>query len=281
MENIKTLILMLCLVLIFVWIGSLLGGASGMRIAFMMALLMNFTGYFFSDKIVLKQYRAKEVTSGANSNLYTIVQKLADKTSLPMPKVYIIDEDVPNAFATGRNPEHAAIAATSGLLKLLEEDEIEGVLAHEMSHIKHYDILTSSIVAVFAGAIAMLTNRARYQTSSAQQRSASRGGLPVLALLLMPIAASIIRFSISRAREYEADAGSAMLTKHPEWLISALSKLEGYSRKFSMKNVTSETAHMFIVNPLAAFQGGLNALFATHPSTKDRIARLENLKSDF
>ena len=278
MENIKTFILMVCLVLLFMWFGAMIGGVAGMRIALILALGMNFFSYFFSDKIVLKQYRAKEVTSGADSKLYSIVQRLSDKASLPMPKVYIIDEDVPNAFATGRNHEHAAVAATSGLLNLLDDNEIEGVLAHEMSHIKHYDILTSSIVAVFAGAISMLSNTARYQN---MRSSRARQGFPLLAVILMPLAAAVIRFSISRAREYEADAGSAKLTGHPEWLISALSKLEGYSKKYQMQHVTSETAHLFIVNPLAAFPGGFNALFSTHPSTQKRIERLRAFKSQF
>ena len=278
MENIKTFILMVGLVLLFMWFGAMIGGASGMRIALILALGMNFFSYFFSDKIVLRQYHAREVTSGADSKLYSIVQRLSDKASLPMPKVYIIDEDAPNAFATGRNHEHAAVAATSGLLNLLDDNEIEGVLAHEMSHIKHYDILTSSIVAVFAGAISMLSNTARYQN---MRSSRARQGFPLLAVILMPLAAAVIRFSISRAREYEADAGSAKLTGHPEWLISALSKLEGYSKRYVMKNATNETAHLFIIHPLAAFSGGLNALFSTHPSTQKRIERLRAFKSQF
>ena len=274
MGRIKTFILMLVLMLIFMKVGDLIGGAEGCRVAFWAALAMNFVGYFYSDKMVLKQYKAREVHQNNAPELYEIVGRLAQKANLPMPKVYIIDEKVPNAFATGRNPSHAAVAATTGLLELMNKQEIEGVLAHEMSHVKNYDILTSSIAAVFAGAINMLANMGRYSTTSS--RTSRRGGLGALiGAVLMPIAATIIRFSISRTREYAADAGSAQLTGHPQWLISALSKLEEYSKKAVMKNVTNETAHMFIINPLSG--GNLAALFSTHPSTKDRIERLENM----
>ncbi|MBQ7659435.1 MAG: zinc metalloprotease HtpX [Alphaproteobacteria bacterium] len=274
MGRIKTFVLMLALMLIFMWVGNLIGGESGMRVAFWLAVAMNFLSYFFSDKIVLKQYKAQEVNAANAPELYAIVQKLADRAGLEMPKIYIIPERVPNAFATGRNPSHAAVAVTQGLLELMNRQEIEGVLAHEMSHIKHYDILTSSIAAVFAGAIAMLSNTARYQTSSA--RNSRQSGLSlIVGTVLMPIAATIIRFSISRTREYAADAGSAELTRHPEWLIAALEKLESYSKKGVMKNATNETAHMFIINPLASTK--FASLFSTHPATKDRIKRLENM----
>lgn len=280
MENIKTFCLMLGLVLLFMWVGSLIGGESGMRMAFLIALFMNFTAYFMSDKMVLKQYRAKEVDKDMAPQLYQIVARLAQKADLPMPKVYMIDEEVPNAFATGRNPKHAAVAVTKGLLNLMNENEVEGVLAHEMSHVKHYDILTSTIAAVFAGAIGMLAQTARYTTISNNGENQKRG-LPILAVFLMPIAASFIRFSISRTREYEADAGAAKLTQHPEWLISALSKLEGYSQNYAMQNVTSTTAHMFIINPMAAFPKSFSTLFSTHPTTENRIARLKMLLPSF
>lgn len=265
---------MLALMLIFMWVGNLIGGESGMRVAFWLAVAMNFLSYFFNDKIVLKQYKAQEINAANAPELYAIVQKLADRAGLEMPKVYIIAEKVPNAFATGRNPSHAAVAVTQGLLELMNRQEIEGVLAHEMSHIKHYDILTSSIAAVFAGAIAMLSNTARYQTSSA--RNSRQSGLSlIVGTVLMPIAATIIRFSISRTREYAADAGSAELTRHPEWLIAALEKLEAYSKKAVMKNATNETAHMFIINPLTSAR--FASLFSTHPATKDRIKHLEKM----
>jgi len=277
MGRIKTFVLMLILMLIFMWVGDIIGGQEGRRIAFWLAVVMNFAGYFFSDKMVLKQYKAQEVRENRAPELYSIVRRLADKAGLPMPKVYIIPEKVPNAFATGRNPSHAAVAATQGLLELMNEKEIEGVLAHEMSHVKHYDILTSSIAAVFAGAIGMLSNMARYNTNSSQRHRQGGLGL-IVGAVLMPIAASIIRFSISRTREYAADAGSAKLTGHPEWLISALQKLEGYSKQAVMKNATNETAHMFIINPLSG--GNFASLFSTHPSTKNRIERLENMTKE-
>lgn len=277
MGRIKTFILMLVLMLIFMWVGDMVGGQEGMRIAFWAALAMNFFSYFFSDKMVLKQYKAQEVSERNAPELYAIVRRLAEKAKLPMPKVYIINEPVPNAFATGRNPSHAAVAATSGLLELLNEQEIEGVLAHEMSHVKHYDILTSSVAAVFAGAIGMLANTARYNTNSV--RTNRRGGLSaILGAVLLPIGASIIRFAISRTREYAADAGSAKLTGHPQWLISALSKLEAYSKKAVMRNATNETAHMFIINPLSG--GSLSSLFSTHPSTQKRIEHLEKMTKE-
>ncbi len=277
--RIKTFILMGGLMLIFMWVGNMIGGQSGMKTAFWAALGMNFFSYFFSDKMVLKQYHAQEVKQNNAPELYGIVKRLADKAGLPMPKVYIIPEKIPNAFATGRNPSHAAVAATQGLLDLMDKNEIEGVLAHEMSHVKHYDILTSSIAAVFAGAIAMLGNASRYQNTAARSRTQRAGLFGAFGAILMPLAATIIRFAISRTREFEADAGAADLTGHPEWLMSALSKLEAYSKQDVIKNVNNQTAHMFIVNPLAAVNGRFSSLFATHPSTQDRIERLAQIKS--
>lgn len=278
----RTVILMVALMLIFMYVGNLIAGEQGMMIAFLMAAAMNFFSYFFSDKMVLKHYKAVEATPQSAPELYGIVGRLAKTSGLPMPKVYIIPEQVPNAFATGRNPSHAAVAATQGLLKLLSPEEIEGVLAHEMSHVKHYDILIGSVAAVFAGAISMLANVARYNTvarseTHANRRSGGSGGL--LAVILMPIAATIIQMSISRTREYKADEGAARLTRHPEWLMSALSKLEEYAKGYRMQNATSQTAHMFIINPFSGL-GNLSGLFSTHPSTKDRLARLEQLKKE-
>ena len=189
-----------------------------------------------------------------------------------MPKVYIIPEQVPNAFATGRNPKHAAVAATQGLLNLMTPQEIEGVLAHEMSHVRHYDILIGTIAAVFAGAIAMLGNFAN------RNRQTSNGKRGLIAALVMPIAATIIQMSISRSREYRADEGAASLTGHPEWLMSALTKLEGYAKNQTMGRATSQTAHMFIVNPFSGAQQ-LSRLFSTHPSTEQRLARLEAIRN--
>ena len=276
MGRIKTFFLMLALMLIFMWVGDMFGGQEGMRAAFWMALAMNFFSYFFSDSIVLKHYKARQVSKTSEPELYQIVERLAENAKLPMPKVYIVDENVPNAFATGRNPKHAAVAATTGLLELMDQNEIEGVLAHEMSHIKHYDILTSSVAATFAAAISMISRFAGYQTNaSSRKRNNAVGAL--VGGILMPIAAAIVQFAISRTREFAADAGSAKLTGHPEWLIRALTKLEGYSKRGIMKNANMQTAHFFIINPLNAVQSNLTSLFATHPSTKDRIERLEKM----
>lgn len=275
----RTIILMVGLMLLFMYVGNLVGGEQGMRIAFLMACGMNFFSYFFSDKLVLKHYRATEVTQQSQPQLYQIVQRLANKAGLPRPKVYIIPDQVPNAFATGRNPSHAAVAATQGLLQLMTPQEIEGVLAHEMSHVRHYDILIGSVASVFAGAIAMLGNAARY-TSATQNTSAKNrnGGGTLLAVILMPMAAGIIQMAISRTREYKADEGSAELTNHPEWLISALTKLEGYAKNYKMQNANSQTAHMFIINPFSGVQSNFTGLFSTHPSTAERIKRLREFK---
>ena len=279
---IRTVVLMVILMMIFMFVGNAIAGEQGMMIAFLMACGMNFFSYFFSDKMVLSHYKATEVTMQSAPELYSIVARLSKNAGLPMPKVYIVPDPVPNAFATGRNPEHAAVAATQGLLKILSPQEIEGVLAHEMSHVKHYDILIGSVAAVFAGAIAMLANVARFnavartETSSNRQQSGVGG---MIAVVLMPIAATIIQMSISRTCEYKADEGAACLTRHPEWLMSALSKLEGYAKNYQMQNATSQTAHMFIINPFSGL-GNLSGLFSTHPSTEDRLARLEELKRE-
>ena len=279
---IRTVILMVILMMIFMFVGNAIAGEQGMMIAFLMACAMNFFSYFFSDKMVLSHYKATEVTMQSAPELYSIVARLSKSAGLPMPKVYIVPDPVPNAFATGRNPSHAAVAATQGLLKTLSPQEIEGVLAHEMSHVKHYDILIGSVAAVFAGAIAMLANVARFNAvarteTSSNRRQSGLGG--IIAIVLMPIAATIIQMSISRTREYKADEGAARLTRHPEWLMSALSKLEDYAKNYSMRNATSQTAHMFIINPFSGMKS-LSNLFSTHPSTRDRLARLEELKRE-
>lgn len=277
MGRIKTFFLMLALMLIFMWTGDMIGGQEGMRAAFWLALAMNFFSYFFSDTMVLKHYKARAVSKKNAPELYDIVEKLAAKAKLPMPKVYVVDENVPNAFATGRNPQHAAVAATTGLLELMNRDEIEGVLAHEMSHIKHYDILTSSVAATFAAAISMLSRLAGYQVNTSRSSKNNNALGMMVAAVLMPIAAAIVQFAVSRTREFAADAGSAKLTGHPEWLIRALTKLESYSQKAVMKNATAQTAHFFIMNPLKCVQSNFTSLFATHPPTKDRIERLEKM----
>ena len=276
----RTMILMVALMLIFMWIGNLIGGIEGMKTAFLMACGMNFFSYFFSDKLVLAHYKAQEVTSQSQPQLYNIVARLAQTAGLPMPKVYIIPEQVPNAFATGRNPKHAAVAATQGLLQLLTPEEVEGVLAHEMSHVRHYDILIGSVAAVFAGAIAMLGNTARLLGGTTDSQGNRRGNplFILIGAIVMPIAASIIQMAISRTREFKADEGAALLTRHPEWLMSALSKLEGYAKNYQMRGATAQTAHMFIINPFSTWQHQFSSLFSTHPSTEARLAQLAEIQ---
>lgn len=279
MEQIKTFILMTFLALIFMFFGGLIGGEQGVIIAFIVALGMNFFSYFFSDKLVLKHYHAVKVDENSAGGLYAIVRRLANTANVPMPSVYIIPEQIPNAFATGRNPNNAAVAVTEGLLNLLSENEIEGVLAHEMSHVRHYDILIGSVAAVFAGAIAILANFAKFgAVFGGNENNRQNGILMLVAAIIMPIAAAIIQMAISRSREYKADAGAANLTKHPEWLISALSKLENYAQNRTMQNATPQSAHMFIINPFSGVKSSFSQLFRTHPSTKDRIARLNEIK---
>ncbi len=284
MEIFKTTFLMVTLMLIFIAVGGYVGGEQGMMIAFLIAAGTNIFSYFFSDTIVLKRYNAIPVDESNAHGLYEIVSRLTQKANLPMPKIYIIPEEVPNAFATGRNPSHAAVAVTEGLLKILNENEIEGVLAHELSHVRHYDILTGSIAAILAGAIAMLANFAKVGGIAGQSGGSRRGGgnaIVMLALaILMPIAATIIQMAISREREYKADKGAAYLTGHPEWLASALRKLESYSNSYVMQNASEQSAHMFIVNPFGSLTNKLGVLFRTHPSTSDRIAELEKLEQE-
>jgi len=278
MEVVKTVFLLTLLTVGFVWIGGLIGGQTGMMIAFIAAVGMNFFSYFNSDKLVLKHYNAVEVTESQAKGLYDIVRKLSQKAGTPMPKVYIIPDHVPNAFATGRNHSHAAVAVTEGLLEILDEHEVEGVLAHEMSHVKHYDILIGTIAATIAGAIAMLANFGMmFGGGDSENRP---NPIVMLALIfLAPMAASIVQMAVSRNREYMADEGAAKLTGHPEWLQSALIKLENYSRGHQvMHEATPETAHMFIINPFSGKDISFKSLFSTHPSTEDRIARLEQLK---
>ncbi len=271
----KTILLMSALVALFMYVGDALGGTQGMQAAFIAAVGMNVFSYFFSDKLVLNQYRAIKATQKTAPELYRIVSGLALKAGLPMPQVYIIDEQTPNAFATGRSPDHAAVAATKGLLNLLTLKEIEAVLAHEMSHIKHRDILISTIASVFAGAIVMLSDMTRIRMTNA--RSNTRSNTGILAAFLLPIAATIIRMAISRTREYKADEGAAYLTNHPEWLMGALQKLDGYASANLIQRATPQTAHMFIVNPFLKIKG-LAHLFSTHPSTENRLKALAKLQ---
>jgi len=275
MNGFKTMLLMMVLTLMLVFFGGLLGGKSGMTFALIMAFGMNFFAYWFSDKIVLRMYRAEEVTERDAPELYNIVKRLTQAAGLPMPKLYIIDEDQPNAFATGRNPEHSAVAVTTGILRLLSREEIEGVIAHELSHIKNRDILVATIAAAIAGAISYLAQMAQWAMIFGGRDRDEEGGNPIVALVMMivaPIAAMLIQLAISRSREYGADETGAKICGNPLHLANALKKLHMASQRIPME-ANPSTAHMFIVNPLTG--GGFARLFSTHPPIEDRIARLE------
>ncbi len=278
MGHFKTFFLMLVLTVLFILVGTAIGGRTGAVYAFIFAALMNFFSYWFSDKIVLRMYGAREVSQSETPELYGIVAELTSKASLPMPKVYIMENDTPNAFATGRNPGHAAVAVTSGILRILSREELMGVIGHELSHIQHRDILISTIAATMAGAISILATMARWGAMFGGFRSDDEeGGGNILVVLLVSIFASIaamlIQMAISRSREYMADAGGAHLS-HPLSLAKALGKLEVASKRIPMQTNPS-TAHMFIVNPLRG--GGVLSLFSTHPPIEERIARLEEM----
>jgi heat shock protein HtpX len=276
----KTTLLLGALTILIVLIGNLFGGKQGMVIAFFFAIGMNFFSYWYSDKIVLKMYHAREVTPQQNPELFTLVHEIAVKAALPMPRIYVIPEEAPNAFATGRNPEHAVVAVTQGLLKLMGRDEIQGVLAHEMAHIRNRDILIGSIAATMAGAIMILASMARWTAFlGGGSDDDEGGGLGAIGLIVMsilaPIAAMLIQMAISRSREYQADATGAGFAGHPDGLANALEKLGAYSRRLPMA-AKPNTAHMFIVNPLKG--GNLTNLFSTHPPLEERIARLRGQK---
>ena len=279
MNGLKTMLLMMLLTLLLVWGGAALGGKQGMTFALMMAFFMNFITYFFSDKIVLKMYRAKEVTEAEAPVLHRIVRRLSQKAGIPMPKVYIIPDMSPNAFATGRSPQHAAVAATEGIMQILTEDELAGVMAHELAHVLHRDILIGTIAATIAGAISYLAQMAQWaMIFGGGRHDDDEGGSPVAALVMMivaPIAALLIQMAISRAREYSADEGGAGLNGDPLALASALRKLERGVQAIPMQ-VNPATSHMLIVNP---FNGkGLVNLFSTHPPIEERIARLQAMR---
>jgi heat shock protein HtpX len=278
MNNIKTLVLLMTLTLILVWAGGAMGGKQGMTIAFIFALGMNFFAYWFSDKIVLKMYKAKEVTEAEAPDLYSIVRMLSQKAEIPMPKVYIIEEEQPNAFATGRNPKHAAVAVTTGIMRILSREELQGVIGHELAHVKHRDILVSTIAATIAGAISFLAQMAQWAMIFGGNRGDDdEGGSPIAAFVMMivgPIAAMIIQMAISRSREYGADQGGAEIAGNPRYLAGALRKLHMASQKIHM-DANPSTSHMFIVNPLSG--GGILKLFSTHPPIEERIARLESM----
>jgi len=277
MNNIKTMFLLVLLTLILVWAGGTFGGRQGMTIALIFAIGMNFFAYWFSDKIVLRMYGAREVSEAEAPALHGVVRRLSQKAQIPMPKVYLIEEDQPNAFATGRNPEHAAVAVTTGIMRILTDDELAGVIGHELSHITHRDILISTIAATLAGAISYLAQMAQWAAIFGHRGDDDEGGGPAAALVMMivgPIAALIVQMAISRSREYLADEGGARLAGNPRLLANALRKLNFASQKIPM-DANPATSHMFIVNPLSG--GGLLKLFSTHPPIEERIARLENM----
>ncbi len=280
MEVVKTVVLLTLLTLLFVWVGGIVGGQQGMVIAFVLAGAMNFFSYFYSDQLVLRHYNAVPVSQAEARGLYTIVERLCTKANLPMPKIYIIPEPTPNAFATGRNPDNAAVAVTEGLLQLLDDDEVEAVLGHELSHVRHYDILVGTIAATIAGAIGVLANMMQFSAmfGGGDRENRPNPLLMLVMAIILPLAAAVIQMAISRNREYMADEGSARLTRHPEWLQSALAKLSSYNAQRTMQEATPESAHMFIINPFSGKNISFASLFSTHPSTEDRIARLEELK---
>ena len=282
MEQIKTVFLLTFLTVIFVFLGYSFGGTSGMLIAFLMAGGMNFYAYYYSDQQVLKHYNATPIEDTRHP-VYRITQKLTQKVGLPMPKVYLIPDHTPNAFATGRDHEHAAIAVTMGLYEMLNEKELEGVIAHELSHIKHYDILIGTIAAVFAGAIAMIANMMQFGAMFGGNNKQGSNPIMMIAMaILLPLAASIIQMTVSRSREFMADEGAARMTENPAGLQNALAKLENYAKSgHEIHNATEQTAHMFIINPFSGLKTTLGSLFRTHPTTQDRIARLEELKKEF
>jgi heat shock protein HtpX len=279
MNQFKTFLLMLVLTALLIVVGSVIGGKNGAIYFFIFAALINFVTYWFSDKIVLRMYGAKQVTQGEAPELYQIVGELVNKASLPMPKVYIMENDTPNAFATGRNPEHAAVAVTSGILRILSKEELMGVIGHELSHIRHRDILISTIAATLAGAISMLARVAQWGAMFGVGRSDDEEGgggnflFTLVFTIVASIAAMLIQMAISRSREYLADEGGAHLS-HPLSLARALGKLEIAAQRIPME-ANPSTAHMFIVNPLRG--GGVLSLFSTHPPIEERIARLEEM----
>jgi len=281
MNYFKTFILMVALTALLMIVGGAIGGQQGMLIALLFAGIMNFITYWFSDKIVLKAYHASEASQAEYPQLYAIVSNLTQKANLPMPKIYVMQSNTPNAFATGRNPKHAAVCVTTGILQILDANELSGVLGHELTHVKNRDILTGTVAATIAGAISYLAWMAQWSAMFGgmgnNRRNNNMFGLLFVAILT-PIIATIIQLAISRQREYAADKGGALLSGNPMYLANALKKLEAVNKLSPMPNthISQTTAHMFIVNP---FKGEtFKSLFSTHPPIEKRIERLENLK---
>ncbi len=279
MNTAKTVILMTLITVIFVLVGQLLGGTQGMTYALVLSIAMNFITYWFSDKIVLAMYRAREVSEADEPRLFAIIRSLATQAQLPMPRVYLIPNPTPNAFATGRSPNHASIAVTEGVLKLLSEDELEGVLGHELAHVKHRDILTGTIVATMVGTITFLARMAGWSMmffgGSRDERRDSSGLAELFLIIVAPLAAVLIQLAISRSREYAADEGGSRISMKPLSLANALRKLERGVERIPMEHANPASAHLFIVNPLRG--GGILSLFSTHPPIETRIERLEKI----
>ena len=276
MNTFKSTLLLVAMTLLLLFFGEHFGGQNGMAIALAVAVAMNFTTYFFSDKIALKMYRAQPVTREQLPRAFAVVERLTAKQGLPMPKMYVLPTESPNAFATGRNPQHASVALTHGILALLTDEELEGVLAHELGHVKNRDILTSSIAATLAGAITLLARLGWFASlfgggGGRGRRDGGTAGL--LMIVLAPIAAGLIQLAISRSREYEADATGAHTTGNPYALARALQKLDDYAKRVPLL-ASPSNAHLFIIAPLLGGGGGFGSLFSTHPPTKERIRRL-------
>lgn len=279
MNSLKTVILLAALSALIIWMGGAIGGKGGATMALIMALVMNFASYWWSDKIVLSMYRAKEVTPDQIPELYNATLELSQNAGLPMPKLYVINEDTPNAFATGRNYNHSAVAVTTGILRILNMNELKGVIAHELAHIKHRDILISSVAATISAAITYLTYFLMFFGGRGSDDNRGSNPLVLIAMMILaPLAATIIRMSISRTREFIADEGGAKICGNPLYLAEALRKLDSFSGRASMhvsEQVADSTAHMFILNPLSG--KGLASLFSTHPPMEERISKLENM----
>jgi len=275
MNTMRTFLLMGLMTVLVVVVGNLLGGQNGMIMAFVFAVIMNFGAYWFSDKLVLRKYNAQEITRADSPELFSLVEELAGRAELPMPRVYVVPDEQPNAFATGRNPSHAALAVTQGILRTLSRDELRGVLGHELAHIKNRDMLTGTVAATMAGAISMIANIAQWGMIFGGSRSDNRegGGLGgIVMMIVAPIAAMMIQMAISRSREFVADEGGAKIGGNPLGLANALRKLDQKAKEIPME-ASPATAHIFTVSPLSG--GGLMKLFSTHPPIEDRIARLE------
>jgi heat shock protein HtpX len=279
MNQMKTFFLMVILTIIFVALGGMIGGSTGAFVMFLIALVMNFVSYWFCDRIVLSMYSAKEASQSDFPQLYSIVYNLSQKASIPMPRVYIIDNESPNAFATGRDPSKGVVAVTTGIMRILSREELEGVIAHEISHIKHRDILIQTVAATLAGAITMIANWARFAAFFGGGSSDDEGGSNILSMIIFSIiaafAAMLIQLAISRSREYLADDGGAKLTGNPLFLSEALKKLHTGIARSPMNNANPSTAPLFIMNPFTA--KGVLSLFSTHPPIEERIRRLEEL----